>query len=185
MNEVLWYSSRATGIVSIFLMTAVLVLGMAITRTRHSSASTIVMGVHRSLSLGMSVFLLVHITTAIAESYVDIGWVSLLIPFSSGYSRLLVGIGTLAFDVLIAVVVTSLLRHRLSEQTWRKVHGFSYTLWPLAIIHGVGLGTSKEPLLRGTTIACAVAGLVAIWWHRTNEDDHETERRNIAAQEWS
>jgi sulfoxide reductase heme-binding subunit YedZ len=185
MNEVLWYSSRATGIVSVVLMTAVLVLGMVITRTRHASASAIVMGVHRSLSLGMSVFLLVHIVTAIAETYVNIGWVSLLIPFTSGYSRLWVGLGTLAFDVLIAVVVTSLLRHRLSEQTWRRVHGFSYTLWPLAIIHGFGLGTSKEPLLRGTTVACAIVGIMAIWWHRTNADDHETHRRGIAEQEWS
>jgi sulfoxide reductase heme-binding subunit YedZ len=185
MNEFLWYSSRATGIISVMLLTGVLVLGMVITRTRHSSASTIVMGVHRSLSLGMSVFLLVHVVGAIAETYVDIGWLSLVIPFSSGYSRLWVGIGTLAFDVLIAVIVTSLLRHRMSEQTWRKVHGFSYTLWPLAIVHGVALGTSKEPLLRGTTVLCAVVGLMAIWWHRTSPDDHESQRRTIAEQEWS
>ncbi len=186
-NEFLWYVSRATGIVSIVLLTVVFVLGLvtAATRRPRGDSSTVVMGLHRALSLGMSVFLLAHIGTAIAETYVDIGWVSAVVPFSSGYSPVLVGLGTLAFDVLIAVVVTSALRHRLRERTWRRVHLLSYALWPLAIIHGIGLGTANEPLLRGATLVCGAIGLGAIVWRRLTTDRHEDRRKQIAAQEWS
>ena len=187
MNESLWFVSRATGVVSIVLLTLVLVLGLVTAGARRprGDSSTVVMGLHRALSLGMSVFLLAHIGTAIAETYVDIGWVSAVVPFSSGYAPLLVGLGTLAFDVLLAVIVTSALRHRLRERTWRRVHLLSYALWPLAIIHGIGLGTADEPLLRGVTVACGAVGLAAIIWRRVTSDSHENRRKQIAAQEWS
>jgi len=187
MNELLWYLSRATGVVSIVLLTIVLVLGLVTSGRRRPTgeSATVVMAVHRWLSLGTSLFLLTHIATAIAETYVSIDLVSAVLPFTSGYEPVWVGLGTLAFDVLLAVVVTSLLRHRLGERTWRRVHVLSYALWPLAIVHGLALGTSGELLLRGTTLACAVAGAVALAW-RWTATHHDRERRlAIASQEWS
>lgn len=187
MNELLWYVSRATGVASIVLLTIVLVLGLVTAGRRRPTgeSATVVMAVHRWLSLGTSVFLLAHIATAIAETYVSIDLVSAVLPFTSGYAPLWVGFGTLAFDVLLAVLVTSLLRHRLTERTWRRVHVLSYALWPLAIVHGLALGTNGELLLRGTTFACAVAGAVAVAW-RWNATHHDRERRlDVAAQEWS
>ena len=119
------------------------------------------------------------------ETYVDIGWISMFIPFTSGFSPTMVGIGTLAFDAFVAVLVTSIMRDRIDEGRWRQVHWLSYGLWALAIVHGVGLGTSNEPLLRGITILCGIVGGVAIYRHIRMRDDHEDERRRIAAQEWS
>ena len=58
------------------------------------------MGLHRWLSLGMVVFLVVHIATAIAETYVSIDAISAIVPFTSGYETLWVGLGTLAVDLL-------------------------------------------------------------------------------------
>jgi hypothetical protein len=55
----------------------------------------------------------------------------------------------------------------------------------MAIVHGLALGTSGEPVLRGTTIACAVVGVGAIAW-RYSTSHHDEERRvAVAAQEWS
>ena len=69
-NELLWYLSRATGITSIALLTAVLLLGVVTSGRRRpvGERATILMGLHRWLSLGMVAFLGVHITTAIAET---------------------------------------------------------------------------------------------------------------------
>ena len=187
MNELLWYVSRATGVVSVVLLTVVVVLGLVTSGRRRprGDSATIVMALHRWLSLGMAVFLVTHIATAIAETYVSIDLVSAVLPFTSGYETLWVGLGTLAFDILVAVVVTSLLRHRLTERTWRGVHVLSFALWPMAIVHGVALGSSGELLLRATTIACAVVGVGAIAW-RYSTSHHDEERRvAVAAQEWS
>ncbi len=187
MNEILWYTSRATGVVSIVLLTAVVVLGVITAggRRPQGDASTVVMGLHRVLSLGMGVFLLAHIATAIGETYVDIGWVSAVLPFTSGYERATIGLGTLAVDIMLAVGVTSALRHRLRESTWRAVHTLSYLLWPIAIVHGLVLGTADQPILRGVTVACAAIGLGAITWRFISADSDETRRREIAMKEWS
>ncbi|HET7798829.1 MAG TPA: ferric reductase-like transmembrane domain-containing protein [Humibacillus xanthopallidus] len=187
MNELLWYVSRATGVASIVLLTVVLVLGMVTSgrRNPHGESATVVVALHRWLSLGMVVFMVGHIATAIAETYVSIDLVSAVLPFTSGYEPLWVGLGTLAVDIMLAVLVSSLLRHRLAERTWRRVHVLSYALWPMALVHGLALGTSGEPLLRGTTIACAVAGLAALTW-RWSGTHHDRQRRlDVATQEWS
>ncbi|MGN6753456.1 MAG: ferric reductase-like transmembrane domain-containing protein [Intrasporangium sp.] len=187
MNEALWYTSRATGTVSIVLLTAVVILGVVISGrgARSLESATVVTALHRRLSLGMTVFLLLHILTAVVETYVSIDAISAIVPFTSGYEPLWVGLGTLSFDILIAVVVTSLLRERISERVWRVVHWAAYALWPLALIHGFMLGTANEPLLRLATVACALAGVVALVW-RSGASHHDADRRrDVASQEWS
>jgi DMSO/TMAO reductase YedYZ heme-binding membrane subunit len=96
-----------------------------------------------------------------------------------------VGFGTLALDLLAAVAVTSYFRHRLPERGWRVVHLLSYALWPMALVHGIALGTSSEPVLRGITIACAVAGAAAVAWRLGATHHDRTRRESVAAQGWS
>lgn len=187
MNELLWFVSRATGIASVVLLTMVFVLGMvtASRRPPQGIRSAVVMGLHRSLALGASAFLVLHVATAVVETYVSVDWISAIVPFTSGYQTAWVGLGTIAVDIVAAIVATSLLRHLLPERAWRAVHLLAFALWPLAIVHGVALGTSDEPVLRGITVACAVAGLCAAGWRllATNPD---TERRHaVTLQEWS
>jgi predicted ferric reductase len=144
----------------------------------------VVTALHRWLSLGMTVFLLLHIVTAVIETYVSIDLIAAIVPFTSGYSPFWIGLGTLAFDLGAAVVITSLLRERISDRVWRVVHWTAYALWPLTVLHSFMLGTANEPLLRLTTVACAIAGVVAIVW-RTGATHHDTDRRReVAAQEW-
>jgi len=186
-NELLWFLSRATGIVSIVLMTVVLVLGMSLSgrRTPGSDTSTVLIATHRWLSLGMVAFLLTHIATAIAETYVSIDLISAVVPFSSAYRPFWVGLGTLAFDILVAVMVTSLLRHRLSPRAWRAVHWLTYALWPIALIHGFVLGTANEPMLRAITALSGVVGAAVVGWRLTTTHHDRDRRRHIATQEWT
>jgi hypothetical protein len=86
------------------------------------------MGLHRTLALGTSAFLLTHVATAVGETDVEIDLVSAVLPFTSGYEPLWVGLGTLAVDIVAAVVATSLLRHRLPERLWRGVHVLAFAL---------------------------------------------------------
>jgi methionine sulfoxide reductase heme-binding subunit len=184
MNEVLWYLSRATGVAIIVLLTAVLVLGMLTASRRSPSVrSAVVMGLHRSLALGASAFLVVQIATAIAETYVDIDLISAIVPFTAGYEAAWVGLGTLAVDLTVAVVVTSLLRHRLPEPAWRAVHITALPLWPLAVAHGIAMGTSDEPVLGLVTIACVVTGAAAVACRLLTTNADTERRRAVALQE--
>ncbi|SRR5580765_295419 len=187
MNEILWYSSRATGIASIVLLTAVLALGMVTSGRRRTQGdrATVVMALHRWLSLGMLTFLLAHIATAVAETYVSIDLVSALVPFTSGYATVWVGLGTLACDLLLAIGVTSWFRPRIKEPTWKAVHLLSYAMWPIAVVHGLALGTSGEPVLRGITVLCGAVGLGFAGWRVVTSHQDRDRREAVLAQEWS
>ncbi len=186
-GSVLWYLSRATGVVSVVLLTIVVVMGVITAGRRRpkGGSATVTMGVHRWLSLGMLVFLAAHIVTAIVDGYVNIGWLAVVVPFVSEYQPVLVGFGAIAIDLLLVVMVTSYLRHRIPERWWRGVHWASYAMWAVAIVHGFTFGTADQPVLRLITLACGViGGLFASWRVAVNFADRER-RTQISAQEWS
>ena len=92
---------------------------------------------------------------------------STFVPFVSGYRPFAVGLGTLAVDLFLLVVVTSLLRNHLPLRLWKAVHLTSYLLWPLAFVHGITAGTDLGggwPLLLviGCAAAAAWASLAAL-----------------------
>lgn len=158
----LWFFSRASGAVSLILLTGVLALGVATASRWVPSRSALVVALHRSLSLGMSVFLVAHIATAVLDGYVDISWWSTVLPFTSGYETVWIGLGALAFDLFVALLVTSLLRHRLGARAWRGVHWFAYAMWPLAVVHGFAMGTADMAWLRDVSIVCGLVGVAAV-----------------------
>ena len=101
---------------------------------------------HRNLALLAVVLLAVHITTAIIDPYVSIGWLAAVVPLASHWRSIWVGLGALALDVMLALVVTSLVRTHLSHRVWRTVHWLAYAAWPLAVVHGFESGTERGRL---------------------------------------
>lgn len=186
VNEVLWVISRATGLTATVLLTVVFILGVATSGRRRpeGTQTTVITGLHRNLALGMTLFLAAHVTTAVLETYVDIGWVSVVVPFSSGYEPAWVGLGTVAFDLLIAVTATSVLRHRIPDPWWERVHLMSYALWPAAVVHGIALGTGSGWALRAVSIVCLLAGAGAVIFRITSRQPDETARHRIGEQPW-
>lgn len=156
-SETLWYANRATGAVCLALFTVVVLLGIAVKlRTRLPGLPRFgTVTLHRTLSLSATAFLALHITTAIVDSYVNITVTDALIPFLSDYQPLWLGLGTVAFDLLLAVLISSLLRDRLGHRTWRTLHWLAYASWPLALAHGIGIGTDTgADWMTWLTVAC-------------------------------
>src|SRR3954452_18611323 len=139
--QTLWFASRATGAVSLVLFTAVMVLGIATAARKGSSflPKAGVLRLHRSVTLTAMVFLAVHIVTAIADGYVKLSYWDVLIPFAASWNPLWVGLGSVAVDLLLAVAISSAVRRRLSVRVWRGIHLCSYAMWPIALLHGVGI----------------------------------------------
>ena len=123
--SVLWYLTRATGAVALLLLTGSLALGVADVR-RLSTAGWprfMIDSLHRNVSLLALVFLVVHILTSVFDSYTSISLVNAVIPFTGSYRPLWLGLGAVAFDLMLAVVITSLLRaaHRLPRLACRPL----------------------------------------------------------------
>ena len=163
----LWYATRATGVVALVLLTLTVLLGIAgVARlTAPGLPRVVTAGLHRNISLLVLCLLLVHVVATAADSYTQISVVSAVVPFSSSYRTFWVGLGAIAFDLLLAVTLTSLLRDRLSYRAWRAVHLASYACWPVALWHGLGTGTDSRLswlLLLDALCVAAVAGTA--WW---------------------
>jgi predicted ferric reductase len=168
VSQVLWFASRGTGLVSLLLLTATVALGAAHTGRLAGRAGTrfAMATLHRDLSLVVLAFLTIHVTTAIIDPYASIRWVDALVPWVSSYQPLWLGLGTVAFDLLLATLVTSLVRTRLSHRFWRAVHWSAYVCWPVAVVHGIGIGgaDSRIPWVLAIDAGCVVAVLAAVGW---------------------
>jgi sulfoxide reductase heme-binding subunit YedZ len=163
----LWYATRATGVMALVLLTATVILGVAgVARFATPRwPRVITAGMHRNLSLLAVAFVAGHVLTTVLDTYTPIGWVSAVVPFSSAYRTFWLGLGAIAFDLLLAVVVTSLLRVRLGYRAWRSVHWLGYAAWPVALWHGLGTGTdSRLPWLLALDAACVAAVVCALGW---------------------
>jgi sulfoxide reductase heme-binding subunit YedZ len=139
----LWYATRASGIVALVLLTLTMVLGLVTTsRSRARNWPGFAQQeIHRRISILAVVFLALHVLTSVLDTYVMIGWLAVVVPFASGYSRFWVGLGTVALDLMVAVFVSSLLRARIRPGAWRGIHWLAYGSWPIALAHTFGLGT--------------------------------------------
>lgn len=168
-----WYASRATGLISQVLLTAALVLGIC-GAARLDTAPWprfAVARLHRNVSLLVVAFLAVHIATAVLDGYVDIRWLDVVVPFTGDYEPFWLGLGAVALDLLAALVVTSLLRVRLGLRAWRAVHWAAYACWPVAVVHGFGIGgkDSTTGWVLGLTLGCVGAvGVSLVWRTRAN-----------------
>ncbi|WP_406441203.1 ferric reductase-like transmembrane domain-containing protein [Streptomyces sp. NBC_00631] len=163
-SETLWYANRATGAVCLVLFTVVVLLGIAVRlRTRLPGLPRFgTVALHRTLSLSATAFLALHITVAIVDGYVNITALDAVVPFVSDYQPLWLGLGTVAFDLMLAVVITSLLRDRLGHRTWRAVHWLAYASWPVALVHGIGIGTDAgTDWMTWLTVTCVATVLTA------------------------
>lgn len=159
--------TRAGGLVSLVLLSAVMVLGI-LNSLRWSDERWprfVLQALHRNLSLLAIAFLILHILTAELDTFAPVGWASVVVPFASPYRPVWLGLGTVAFDLVIALIATSLVRARMSYRAWRAVHWLSYLCWPVAMVHGLGTGTdTRDGLVQAIYAACALAVAAALVW---------------------
>ena len=162
-----WYASRATGVVALLLLTAVLVLGILVNRQGRLPGLPrfAVTNLHRNISLLAVAFITVHVVTAVLDTFVSIPILSSVIPFASGYERLWLGLGAISFDLMLAMIITSLVRGHLNRILWRTIHLLAYLCWPVAFAHSIG---SSKDLQHGwlldLSIACALVVAAAVLW---------------------
>ena len=140
-----------SGELALLALTVSVVLGVAATERHLLPPGTRVTAqvAHRAVALTAFGFLVVHILLETVGGQATP--VAAVLPFVSASDRLYLGLGTIASDLVIAVIATSLARMRYSQsahpQLWRVVHLCIYVAWPMAILHGI--------LMRGVPVWAA------------------------------
>jgi DMSO/TMAO reductase YedYZ heme-binding membrane subunit len=121
--------------------------------------------VHRAVSFGALAFLVIHIVTEILAQRAHV--IDAFIPFLSPYRTFYIGLGTIASDLILLIIVTSIIRKRFTAHgkawRWRAIHYCSYLAFVFGVLHGLLGGRAAKPYVDwsyGFAIALTALALV-------------------------
>lgn len=161
-----WYLTRSTGAVALLLLSVALALGVLDVQ-RWSTPRWprfVVDSIHRNVALLALVFLVLHILTSVLDSFAPIGLIDAVVPFVGAYRPFWLGLGAVSFDLIVAVILTSLLRARMGYASWRAIHWLTYASWPIALLHGFGTGSdASKAWLQILSAVCLLMVLGAVF----------------------
>ncbi|MEY2460352.1 MAG: hypothetical protein QOG30_2182 [Acidimicrobiaceae bacterium] len=166
-NQLYWYLARSGGVAAWAMLAFSVLWGLVLSTKAFGSKPrpNWLLDLHRFVGGAAVVFTGIHVASLVLDSYIEFGVREILVPFTSTYRPAAVAWGVIAFYLLLAVEITSLLRKRLSKRAWRATHFLSFPLFILGTVHGLTAGTDKDTfLLRSAFIlaTAAVGGLTAL-----------------------
>lgn len=164
-SETLWALGRGNGIVALAFMTLSVALGVATRSARPLFALPRfgVADVHRFVALAGTLLVGLHMGLLFMDPYAKLKLIDFVVPFLGSYRPIWQGLGTVAVDLLIVIVITSLLRQRLGVRTFRVIHWTTYLLWPIAMAHALGNGTDTGSLwFMAFAGVCALLVMIAV-----------------------
>ena len=155
------------GVFALIGLTASVGVGLLATDRIFMSPGHRVMAqaVHRAVSFGALAFLIIHIVTEILAQRSHA--IDAFIPFLSPYRTFYIGLGTIASDLILLVVVTSIVRKRFTAHgkawRWRAIHYTSYVAFVFGVLHGLLAGRDAKPYVDwsyGVSIALTALAVV-------------------------
>ncbi|HET9076501.1 MAG TPA: ferric reductase-like transmembrane domain-containing protein [Acidimicrobiales bacterium] len=166
-SQALWYMTRGFGLASLILLTVTTALGLsqAVRYARPGTPRFVIAALHKNASLLAVAAIAVHVVTAVLDTFAPIHLIDVFIPYASQYRPFWTGMGALALDLMLAVIITSLLRERIGYRVWRTVHWAAYLSWPVALVHGLGTGSDSQlGWVLFVYVICTLTVVAALWW---------------------
>jgi sulfoxide reductase heme-binding subunit YedZ len=166
-NPVDWYVARAAGLTAYLLLSGVVLLGLSMSakKTFARWPRFTVEDIHRFGGLLAGSFIAIHVVTVAIDSWLPFSLGSIVVPFTTRYRPLWVGLGVVAAELLLALAITNHYRRRLEYRFWRRAHYLNFAVWTAATLHGLGSGTDRStPWLLATFVAAASAVVAATVW---------------------
>jgi DMSO/TMAO reductase YedYZ heme-binding membrane subunit len=123
----------------------------------------IAQAVHRAVSFGALAFLITHIVLEILAHRSHV--IDAFVPFLAQGRRFYIGLGTIASDLVVVLIITGIARGRFASRrpgTWRAIHAVAYLMWPLSIVHGLLAGRKAHPYVDWSYGACVALVALAL-----------------------
>jgi len=162
-----WYAARAAGVTAYLLLSGVVLLGLTMSGKKTFSRwpRFSIEDLHRFGGLLVGSFVAIHVATVAVDSWLPFSVGSLVVPFTTRYRPIWVGLGVAAAELLLALAVTNHYRKRMPYVWWRRAHYLNFAVWTSATFHGVGSGTDRSsPWLLALFVVAVSAVSAAIVW---------------------
>lgn len=176
MDDLLfWFLARITGLTAFAVLSLSVLSGEAL-RTSvldFLAKNRAIRKLHDFTTPLWLPLLFAHLGALLLDRTAQIRPVDLVVPFVNPYAPYLVpiGLGTIAFDIVMIVTVTSWLRSRMNNTLWMWIHRMSYVSFVAIFFHAVLSGTDfNAPLVSAiawsTAAGLAILGVSRVVWGR-------------------
>jgi DMSO/TMAO reductase YedYZ heme-binding membrane subunit len=154
------------GVFALIALCASVGLGLVATDRMFMSPGhrVLIQSAHRAASFGAVAFLIIHIVTEILAQRVHV--LDAVVPFLSPFRTFYIGLGTIASDLILLLLITGILRGRFNESgkawRWRAIHYTSYLAFVFGVWHGLLGGRAGKPYVDwsyGFVVAFVLLGL--------------------------
>jgi DMSO/TMAO reductase YedYZ heme-binding membrane subunit len=138
-----WHLVRSSGIVAYVLLLASTVWGLFISAqfVKDWSPGPVSMTIHSTISWLSLLLGLIHALLLLLDDYFTYTLGDIFVPFIGPYRPEAVGLGTLAFWLIVAISLSFPFKKRLGNVTWKRLHYTSYAAFGLVSMHGLFAGT--------------------------------------------
>lgn len=159
LNVIWWLVSRASGIVALALISATVLLGLAMAARilRRPAIKRVSARLHEHLALAGVAAIGLHGAALLGDHWLKPGWRGITIPFALSYRPEFTGVGIIAGYLAVLLGPSFFLRRRIGTRRWRSLHRLTVLVWLLSAAHALGAGTDAPKLwLRGVALAPAI-----------------------------
>ncbi|HEY3290703.1 MAG TPA: hypothetical protein VGK87_11300 [Anaerolineae bacterium] len=163
-----WFVTRAAGIIAYLLLWLSTAWGLGVSskifdRLLHRAFT---FDFHEFISLLSIGFLVLHIVVLTGDKFMPYNLAQILIPFISPYRPVWVGVGVIAFWLILLVSITFYIRSKITMKTFRMIHLLSFVGYLTALAHSVYSGTDSllpaSLLMYGGTFLVIV--FLTVYW---------------------
>ncbi len=143
-----WHLVRSSGIVAYVLLLGSTLWGLFISAqfVKDWSPGVVSMTLHSTISWLALIIGLIHALLLLFDDYFAYTVGDLFVPFTGPYRPEAVGLGTLAFWLIVIVTLSFPLKKRLGHKLWKRLHYVSYAAFVMVSAHGLFAGTEGTNL---------------------------------------
>lgn len=182
-----WHLVRSSGVVAYVLLLASTVWGIFISSqfVKDWSPGPVSMTLHTTISWLALILGMVHGLLLMFDNYFTYTLADIFVPFIGPYRPEVVGLGTLAFWMLVLISLSFPLKRFIGHNVWKRLHYTSYIAFGLVSVHGLMAGTDGHLLGfrilvgMGIVIVTVLAG-TRIWRDRLPADTRPIPRKQLA-----
>lgn len=174
-----WHLVRSAGIVAYVLLLVSTVWGLFISGqiVKNWSPGPVSITLHATVSWLALLLGLGHGLLLMLDDYFTYTLSDILVPFTGPYRPEVVGLGTLAFWLLLIISLSFPLKKRMGHKAWLTLHLTSYVAFAMVTLHGLFAGTDGQLLGFRILISVGVLGVLSLLIIRMRRDRNKANRR--------
>ena len=180
-----WLAARATGMVTLVLLTLQVAIGLVLSHPHNKTTwklSKRIFPWHDHLWVFVTAFLVAHIVSLVVDPKAGVSVPGAFIPGLSQYRSTPVALGTLALYAFLVTAATARYTKLLPPGAWLSLHRLALLIFVLSWLHGMLAGTDSAAfqliyLLAGGVVIAA--GAYRYWASRRAQPTFSTAQPEV------